>query len=95
MADHHSSPCAGCASVPEAAEAAAAVDGEDSKAWHLPLPPLNATSLPEPYSPGMPCPTMLCFSACWPALQRMLHLIKSRVAFQVGSLADHVLLVWP
>ena len=26
----------------------AAVDGEDGKSWHLPLPPLNATSLPEP-----------------------------------------------
>lgn len=39
--------------MPEAAEAAAAVDGEDSKAWHLPLSPLNATSLPEPYLPGI------------------------------------------
>ena len=38
--------------MPEAAEAQAAVDGEDGRAWHLPLPPLNATSLPEPYSPG-------------------------------------------
>lgn len=43
---------AGCSSVPEAAEAQAAVDGEDGRSWHLPLPPLNATSLPEPYSPG-------------------------------------------
>ena len=38
--------------MPEAAEAQAAVDGEDGKSWSLPLPPLNATSLPEPYSPG-------------------------------------------
>lgn len=43
---------AGCSSVPEAAEAQAAVDGEDGRSWHLPLPPLNATSLPEPYTPG-------------------------------------------
>lgn len=28
---------------------AAAIDGG---AWRLPLPPLSATSLPEPYSPG-------------------------------------------
>ena len=57
--------------MPEAAEAAAAVDGEDSKAWHLPLSPLNATSLPEPYLPGILFQdTRLCFSACWPALQQ-------------------------
>ncbi|KAK9905873.1 hypothetical protein WJX75_007986 [Coccomyxa subellipsoidea] len=41
----------GCASVPDADEAAAAIDGED-RSWQLPLPPLNATSFPEPYSPG-------------------------------------------
>lgn len=28
------------------------IDGKDGRSWHLPLPPLNATSLPEPYSPG-------------------------------------------
>ncbi|EIE23653.1 glutathione S-transferase [Coccomyxa subellipsoidea C-169] len=42
----------GCASVPDADEAAAAIDGVDGKSWQLPLPPLNATSFPEPYSPG-------------------------------------------
>jgi hypothetical protein len=38
--------------VPEAAEAAAAIDGADGVHWHLPLPPLNANTLFEPYSPG-------------------------------------------
>ena len=57
--------------MPEADAARVAVDGEDGEAWHLPLPPLNATSLPEPYSPGMPCVTRACSSACWPALQRI------------------------
>ncbi|CAL8471991.1 g11533 [Coccomyxa elongata] len=42
----------GCASVPEAADAIAAIDGEDGTSWQLPLPPLNSTSFPEPYSPG-------------------------------------------
>lgn len=42
----------GCASVPDADEAAAAIDGEDGRSWQLPLPPLNATSFPESYSPG-------------------------------------------
>lgn len=42
----------GCAQIPEAAEAAAAIDGEDGVHWHLPLPPLNGQTLFEPYSPG-------------------------------------------
>ena len=29
-----------------------AIDGDDGVSWHLPLPPLNTTSL-EPYSPGL------------------------------------------
>lgn len=28
------------------------IDGEAPGSWRLPLPPLTATSLPEPYSPG-------------------------------------------
>lgn len=28
-----------------------AIDGDDGVSWHLPLPPLDASSL-EPYSPG-------------------------------------------
>ena len=44
---------AGCASVPQARGFASAIDGEDSRSWHLPLPPLDGTSL-EPYSPGAP-----------------------------------------
>lgn len=31
---------------------AAAIDGQDASSWRLPLAPLNATSLPEAYSPG-------------------------------------------
>eukprot|EP00891_Asterochloris_glomerata_P004643 jgi/Astpho2/4643/e_gw1.00067.117.1_t len=41
----------GCVSVPQAAEAAAAIDGTDGHSWHLPLPHLSSTSL-EPHSPG-------------------------------------------
>ncbi|KAI3436264.1 hypothetical protein D9Q98_002317 [Chlorella vulgaris] len=42
----------GCVSVPEAAAFAAAIDGTDGKSWHLPLPPLTATSLPTMHAPG-------------------------------------------
>lgn len=35
---------------------AAQIDGEAPGAWRLPLPPLNASSLPEPYSPGEDAP---------------------------------------
>ncbi|KAK9840509.1 hypothetical protein WJX74_011029 [Apatococcus lobatus] len=42
----------GCCQIPEGEPVSAAVDGEDGRSWHLPLPPLHATSLPEPYSPG-------------------------------------------
>ena len=48
----------GCASVPGSEEMAAKVDGTDRKSWHLPLPELSATSVPEAYSPGLissPC----------------------------------------
>ena len=38
--------------MPEAAEASAAIDGEDGTHWRLPLPPLDAHTLYEPYSPG-------------------------------------------
>ena len=44
-------PGAGCVSVPEAQEYAAAIDGTDGESWHLPLPPLDANSL-EPHSLG-------------------------------------------
>lgn len=43
---------AGCCQIPEGEPVSAAVDGEDGRSWHLPLPPLHASSLPEPYSPG-------------------------------------------
>ena len=42
---------AGCVSVKDARPLADAIDGYDGTSWHLPLPPLNATSL-ESYSPG-------------------------------------------
>lgn len=42
----------GCYSTPEGELFAAALDGQDGASWHLPLPPLNATSTPEAYSPG-------------------------------------------
>lgn len=42
----------GCAMHPEGVPVATALDGSDGASWQLPLPPLSATSLPEPYSPG-------------------------------------------
>ncbi|GLC43420.1 hypothetical protein PLESTB_001555600 [Pleodorina starrii] len=42
----------GCAMHADGEPVAAAIDGTDGTAWRLPLPPLSATSLPEPYSPG-------------------------------------------
>ncbi|KAL3157857.1 hypothetical protein ABBQ32_012271 [Trebouxia sp. C0010 RCD-2024] len=41
----------GCVSVKDARPMADAIDGDDGISWHLPLPPLDASSL-EPYSPG-------------------------------------------
>ena len=38
--------------IPAGQPVAAAVDGSDGRSWSLPLPPLHATSMPEPYSPG-------------------------------------------
>jgi glutathione S-transferase len=38
--------------VPEAKPFADAIDGTDGKSWHLPLPPLTATSLPQAHAPG-------------------------------------------
>lgn len=43
--------CAGCVSLPEAEEVAAALDGSDGKSWHLPLYPLTTSSL-ECHAPG-------------------------------------------
>ncbi|KAK9789005.1 hypothetical protein WJX73_000362 [Symbiochloris irregularis] len=40
-----------CASLPEAAPYAAAIDGTDGSSWHLPLDRLSSTSL-EPHAPG-------------------------------------------
>lgn len=42
----------GCVMTDDGEPIAAQVDGLDGAAWRLPLPPLTATSLPEPYSPG-------------------------------------------
>lgn len=42
---------AGCVMTAEGEPVAAAIDGLDGKSWHLPLPPLSASSL-EPHSPG-------------------------------------------
>lgn len=42
----------GCHSCKGSEELAAAIDGTDGVSWALPLPPLNATSSPEAYSPG-------------------------------------------
>jgi len=39
--------------VPAAKEMSDAIDGDDRTSWHLPLPPLNSSSL-EPHSPGTP-----------------------------------------
>ena len=38
--------------MPAAKEMSDAIDGDDRTSWHLPLPPLNSSSL-EPHSPGM------------------------------------------
>lgn len=42
----------GCAPNPDGAKAASAIDGEDGVSWSLPLPALNASAFPEPYSRG-------------------------------------------
>lgn len=44
--------CAGCEMHKEGEAVASAINGQDGKAWHLPLPPLTGTSLPEVFSPG-------------------------------------------
>ena len=49
--DHTVWGCTGCVSIPEAEEAAAALDGSDDHSWHLPLSPLSSTSL-ECHAPG-------------------------------------------
>ena len=40
------------------------IDGQEGGSWHLPLAPLTATSLPEPYSPGENPPFDRLFVAC-------------------------------
>jgi glutathione S-transferase len=40
----------------DGAPVAKQINGQDGKAWRLPLPPLSATSLPEAYSPGEDAP---------------------------------------
>jgi len=42
----------GCEFGPEGEAAAEAIDGSDGRSWALPLPPLNAASMPEPFEPG-------------------------------------------
>ncbi|KAJ9533875.1 hypothetical protein QJQ45_026965, partial [Haematococcus lacustris] len=43
---------AGCAMTAEGVPVSQLIDGTAPGAWQLPLPPLSASSLPEPYSPG-------------------------------------------
>lgn len=42
----------GCAMAPPGEPVAAQIAGLDGVTWHLPLPPLGPSSLPEPYGPG-------------------------------------------
>jgi len=42
----------GCHMSPEGETVSAMIDGTDGRSWRLPLAPLSATSLPEPYSRG-------------------------------------------
>eukprot|EP00967_Tisochrysis_lutea_P151759 scaffold295727_cov15-Tisochrysis_lutea.AAC.1 len=42
----------GCYFSDEGLPVAAQIDGVDGESWRLPLAPLSATSLPEPFSPG-------------------------------------------
>ncbi|KAL6754402.1 glutathione S-transferase [Haematococcus lacustris] len=42
----------GCAMTAEGVPVSQLIDGTAPGAWQLPLPPLSASSLPEPYSPG-------------------------------------------
>jgi len=42
----------GCYFIDEGVPVAAQIDGLDGESWRLPLAPLSATSLPEPFSPG-------------------------------------------
>ena len=40
------------------------IDGVAPGAWRLPLPPLSATSLPEPFSPGAQAGGFFFFFFC-------------------------------
>ena len=51
---------------------AGAIDGDDGASWHLPLPPLTATSL-EPYSPGNPSTTCIHFASLETMVQTAGH----------------------
>ncbi|GAX77172.1 hypothetical protein CEUSTIGMA_g4617.t1 [Chlamydomonas eustigma] len=42
----------GCEMNSDGKAVSAMLDGRDGRSWHLPLPPLNASSVPEPYSRG-------------------------------------------
>ena len=56
---------AGCVSVKDAKPMSDAIDGGDGISWHLPLPPLDASSL-EPYSPGQHCCRCTCLDTAYP-----------------------------
>jgi hypothetical protein len=72
--------CAGCVSVPEAEDVAAALDGSDDTSWHLPLSPLSSTSL-ECHAPGE---HVYCF--CPRTLEWMVHTTKwSNRCISAGS----------
>lgn len=60
---------------------AAALDGQDGKSWHLPLPPLTGRSTPEAYSPGENPPVdrlqaaarLVSAAVFWSQPTRLLH----------------------
>ena len=49
---------ADCVSTSAGEQWRGVIDGTAGHGWHLPLDPLNATSLPEPYSPGAARPAV-------------------------------------
>ena len=67
--------------MPAAKEMSDAINGDNRTSWHLPLPPLNSSSL-EPHSPGTPlvvCPG--CSIATVSAINVLaLHKEKARQA---------------
>lgn len=56
-----------------------AIDGDDGVSWHIPLPPLDASSL-EPYSPGAHSCHCSCLDGALPCREPRMGQHMCRVA---------------